>query len=306
LFGATFARYFAGLWQKLGAPAQWSLIESGAGNGLFAKSVLDALRRHNPNAMAGLRYIIDEISHNSLITAQAQVAGYGDHVVFRSLSELDAIDPGIIFSNELLDAFPVHRVIRQHSELCEFFVGLDGTGAFSWQTGKPSTERLHEYCRLGNMQLVEKQVAEINLGIEDWLRRVSAVLRRGYVVTVDYGAEAPDLYDVNVRSEGTLRAFRRHQFADNILADPGEQDITSSVNWTYVKRLGDRLGLETVGFERQDRFLLAAGLLEELELAVGAMDSEAARMQLREQARPMILPDGMAASFQVLTQEKGR
>src|SRR5262249_30814702 len=139
LFGATFARYFVGLWQKLGAPAQWSLIESGAGDGLFAKGVMDTLRRHHPDALAGLRYIIDEISPNSLITAQTEVAGYADHVVLRSLSELEGIDPGIIFSNELLDAFPVHRVIWLQGELCEFYVGLDGAGAFSWQTGKPST-----------------------------------------------------------------------------------------------------------------------------------------------------------------------
>jgi SAM-dependent MidA family methyltransferase len=103
-----------------------------------------------------------------------------------------------------------------------------------------------------------------------------------------------------------LRAFRRHQLVDDVLADPGEQDLTTTIDWSFVSRIGERVGLEVVEFERQDRFLLNNGLLEELEALVDAANSEAEKQQLRAQSREMILPNGMAASFQVLLQRKQR
>jgi SAM-dependent MidA family methyltransferase len=87
-----------------------------------------------------------------------------------------------------------------------------------------------------------------------------------------------------------------------VLADPGEQDLTTTIDWSFVSRIGQRVGLEVVEFERQDRFLLNTGLLEELEALVGAANFEAEKQQLRAQSREMILPNGMAAAFQVLVQ----
>ena len=91
---------------------------------------------------------------------------------------------------------------------------------------------------------------------------------------------------------------------DDVLEHPGEQDLTTTIDWSFIRRLGDSLGLETVSFERQDRFLLQAGLIEELEGAVAALESEAEKLKLRTTSRDLIFPDGMGASFQVLVQKK--
>jgi len=167
-----------------------------------------------------------------------------------------------------------------------------------------STPGLEQFCLDQSVQLVEGQIVEVDRGIDDWLREVAAKLADGFVVTVDYGAEAEELYDPARRPEGTLRAFSLHGFVDDVLAQPSEYDITTSVNWTQVKRVGEKLGLKVVEFASQDKFLLSAGLLEELEQRLAKLDSEVAKVSLTTGAREMILPGGMAASFQVLVQMK--
>jgi SAM-dependent MidA family methyltransferase len=145
----------------------------------------------------------------------------------------------------------------------------------------------------------------VNLAMEDWLRQVSAKLPRGYLITVDDGLDGNARYCPTERIEGTLRCFRRHRPVDDLQADPGEQDLTTTVNWTFVKHLGAKLGLRTVDFERQDKFLLSAGLLTQLQSESERAADEAERLRLSTAAREMILPGGMANSFQVLVQETG-
>jgi SAM-dependent MidA family methyltransferase len=197
-------------------------------------------------------------------------------------------------------------VILRDGRLREFYVTAAPGGDFQWTIDVPSTLRLAEYLEVGGIQLEEGQVTEINLEVEDWLRKVSAVLEAGYLVTVDYGANADDLYSQALRPHGSLRSFQRHQIVEDILARPGEQDLTTTVDWTYVKRITETLGFETVEFERQDKFLIAAGLLDQLELESGRTGSAAEKLRLSTAAREMILPDGMGAHFQVLVQKKAQ
>ena len=126
----------------------------------------------------------------------------------------------------------------------------------------------------------------------------------GYLITVDYGAESEQLYGLASRRKGTLRAFRRHEFVDNILSEPGEYDITATVNWTVVKNAGKLVGFEVETFEALDRFLIDAGALGELEERLATGSSEAEKSSLTTAARDMILPSGMASHFQVLVQKR--
>jgi SAM-dependent MidA family methyltransferase len=189
-------------------------------------------------------------------------------------------------------------------ELQEFYVTVGADDDFHWIVGDPSTPALADYFGKGSISLLEGQVAEVNLEIEEWIRKVSGVIQAGYLITVDYGADAEELYSSTMRSEGTLRSFYNHRIAENILGRPGQQDLTTTIDWTLVKRSGETVGLETVEFDRQDKFLLAAGLLNQLEVEAQGTDSEADRLRLSTAAREMILPDGMAAHFQVLVQKK--
>ena len=304
LFAATFARYFVWLYEELGAPASWTIIEAGAGAGHFASGVLETLQRNYPKVFAATRYIIDEASDDAIERLRVSLARFKERVEFQRLEKMVApLGEAIVFANELLDAFPVHRVTMREGQLLELCVGCDAAGDFVWVERPLSTSRLAAYLERLQVKLAEGQIAELNLEAVDWTMRVAAILRRGFLITVDYGAEAAELYHSNARHAGTLRAFQRHQFADNVLAHPGEQDLTTTVDWTSIRNAGAEAGLKTVLFERQDRFLLQSGLLEELERLAASAQSEAEALSLRVSARHMILPDAMSASFQVLVQK---
>lgn len=294
LFAATFARYFARLYEALGCPPQWTIIEGGAGQGRFAQRVLRSLAEEYPAVFEATRYCLDEISKDSESRARELLAEFGERVCYEWREPLDR---GIYFSNELLDAFPVHRVVREG----ELYVTVDSENRFVWTTGAFSTPQLAERA----LSLAAGQIIEINLGVDDWFASVAAKIKQGFVVTVDYGAEEDDLYDPLLRPDGTLRAFSRHGFVDDVLSAPGEYDITSNVNWTQVKCAGERLGFAVVEFAPQDKFLLRAGLLEELNHRLARMKSEGEKARLTTDAKEMILPGGMASSFQVLVQKRG-
>src|SRR5437588_4179292 len=119
LFAATFARYFAKLYEELKAPSRWSIVEVGAGSGHFAAGVLATLQRHFPNVFLATRYVIDEASMAASALARTRLAQFGSCVEFEQISDMDRLDSAVVFANELLDAFPVHRFTNRQGELRE-------------------------------------------------------------------------------------------------------------------------------------------------------------------------------------------
>ncbi len=305
LFAATFAAYFAALYVEMDSPAEFTILEAAAGNGQFALGVLETLRAQFPDVFKSTRYLIDEASADARQRAASLLQPFGEHVTF--VNQRDApveIDAGIIFSNELFDAMPVHRVRVVDGNLVELLVGVNDSGEFVWVEAEPSTPRLAEYFEeLGGLPS-EGHYAEVNLLAEDWFRRATSRLKRGYIVTVDYGARSDELYRAPHRRDGTLRAYRQHRFAENVLDNPGEQDITASVNWSHLEKAGERCGLVNRSLERLYQFLLRAGFVEQLERLASDAGSQADAAILNSSAREMIFPDGMSASFQVLIQKR--
>jgi SAM-dependent MidA family methyltransferase len=344
LFAATFARHFATLFDELGRPQVLQLLEAGGGAGHFAHGLLQTLRRDAPRVFDSIHYVFDESSADSRARAATLLAPTASRVEFRRLTSFsegghtpgraDFSEPSerevltdspereshseppedegftkplenvIVFSNELLDAFPVHRVLMRGGRLRELFVGLDARGEFVWAEGEPSTPRLAEHFARMGLGLAEGQTAEVNLCAEEWVARVARLVGRGYVFTVDYGDEAENLLGAPHRREGTLRAFRGHEMFEDVLRSPGAQDLTTTVNWTQVIAAGERAGLQTVALERLDTFLLRAGLLEQLERECALASGEAEVARLRLDARELILPGASASHFQVLVQKK--
>lgn len=305
LFAATFARYFSGLYEELGSPARWTIWEAGAGAGHFAQGVLETFNRHYPHILQATRYVIDDLSKEARPLIEESQPSLARHIEYRNLSEVvSRFDNSIVFANELLDAFPVHRVTVKSGRLRELYVETNDEGKFVLTAGPPSTPLLAEYLRRLNLELSEGQVAEINLQAAQWLKRAAALFSRGYLILVDYGAEAGELYDNSLRPEGSLRAFSRHRMIEDVVEEPGLYDITTTVDWTTVRSVCREAGLETVSFERQDRFLLGAGLLEELERMTAGDNARAASLNLRASVREMILPGGMSESFQVLVMKR--
>ena len=303
-FGWYFSKLFAELFFELGSPPTWTIFEAGAGGGEFAYGILNTFRARYPDVFSATSYVIDEISPATRLRAAERLPEFADRLTFRRLVEIDkAANAGVCFSNELIDAFPVHRVILRNGRLSELCVGLKRDD-FVW-VESDLTQRVAEYCRRIDLQLSEGQIAEINLEAEEFISRAAGLFERGFLITVDYGAERSELLDSPDRFAGTLRAFHRHQLINDVLARPGEQDLTTTIDWTQIKEAGRRAGLRAIRFERLDQFLASEGLLEHFGEMFTQTRDQVESLRLSIGMRELIRPDGLAASFQVLVQEKG-
>lgn len=303
LFAATFARYFAKLFFELGSPQQWAIIEVGAGFGEFAADVLRSLQLRYPDCFAATRYLIDEYTEDGRERATLNLAGFENKYEFCRICEIDyPIPVGTIFSNELIDAFPVHRVVNRDGLFRCLSVGLNERDEFIW-IESDLHPAVAEYCATANIHLAEGRVTEINLDADLFIARCAELLGRGFVVTVDYGDERDALLTDPHRSGGTLRAAYHHQISSDVLQAPGRRDLTTTIDWTQMREAGERAGLSVISYQRLDRFLLEHGLLEELEEMTCDRD-EAEKAELRSGALEMIMPDRMGASFQALVLRK--
>ncbi|HEY6804975.1 MAG TPA: SAM-dependent methyltransferase, partial [Pyrinomonadaceae bacterium] len=187
-------------------------------------------------------------------------------------------------------------------ELLELYVGPGADDSFAWLPGELSPE-LGSFCGRYLSGLKEGQTAEVNPGIAEWFATLDQKLLSGFVISVDYGAGSAELYD-DPRFDGTLRGYRKHQFVEDILSEPGAYDLTSTINWNYVQAEGEKYGFAVEELIRLDRFLIQIGLPQELERQFTHALSDVERVQLTTAAREMILPGGMAESFQVMVQKR--
>ena len=304
LFAATFARYFARLYAEMGQPSCWTIVEAGAGAGDFARGVLESLARREPSLLRATRYVIDEISPASSELLGARLSSFSEQLEFTSLSDLSQPIEGIIFSNELLDAFPVHRLIYRGADWRELYVGLGPGEGFLWVEGELTDQSLTSYFESVEVNFSEGQIVEVNSDAEEWLRRAAGKLKRGFLISVDYGGGVGTQFDNTERPAGSLRGFQRHGFVDDLLANPGKHDLTTTVDWTQIKAAGEHAGLQTIRFQRLDEFLMQEGLLDELERSCDEQSGSAEVLRLRTSARELIMPNGMASSFQVLIQQR--
>ena len=303
LFAATFARYFVSLYERMGQPSELVIVEMGGGAGQFASGVLQSLKENYLSVFQSTRYFLIEISEDARRRAAEALHNFSN-VAFVTAADLKPSATMVVFSNELIDAFPVHRIKKVNGKLRELYVGLSGDSKFEWVVDDVSSGVLTEFCNKNLPEIAEGQIAEVNVEVERWFQLLDQKVEHGHLITVDYGAESSDLYDPARRKDGTLRAFRRHQFVDDVLNSPGECDLTSTVDWTLIKSVGERHGFRVEEFDQLDRFLMRAGILQELEQRLAKATSDAEKAQLTTAAREMILPGGMASSFQALVQKR--
>jgi len=296
LFAGCLARLVEAADRALGGPDPFVLAEGGPGEGRLARDLLDRLRETSPGLYARLRYAPDETSP-ALRARQGEL--WEPHRNRLAPWPPPAPVVGLYLSNELLDAFPVHRLLHQKGELQEVHVGWDGV-RLREVVLPPSRPELAAHLAAEGIELPEGCEAEVNLGVGGWLETVSAGLERGYVVTVDYGDEAARLYGLH-RPRGTALAYRAHRTSEDLLTDPGEQDLTAHVDFTALRRAGEGLGFTAAPLLSLRQFLFALGLLGELEgLEAGGLGAVEA-LEARRAAAPLLLPGtGMGESFKAL------
>jgi SAM-dependent MidA family methyltransferase len=304
IFGRLLARQFAEMWERLGRPADFHLVEAAAGTGRLGGQILDFAESQLPEFYQSLRYVAVERSPARCDQLAARLRSHIERDRCHAAIEIPAgVSVGCIFSNELLDALPVHRVIKKNGALQEIFVGCDGA-AFSELQLPLSTCAISEYFAAQEISLIEGQQAEAALEACGWITEVGRRLQRGFVLTIDYGHEATGLFDAH-HMAGTVLAYANHRAHEDFYSAPGQQDLTAHVNFTALRLWGKASGLQQLGLISQTAFLLALGQGNEFADLYEEGADETGRVRARLQLKTLIFPEGMGERFQVLIQQKG-
>jgi SAM-dependent MidA family methyltransferase len=309
VFGRLIARQFAEMWERLERPAEFCVAEAGAGTGRLAAHILDFAERALPDFFAVLRYVAVEASPARQAIQQQTIGRHLESGRALSAAALpERIPVGCILSNELSDALPVHRVMGRRDGLKEILVG-EKDGWFAEVLSPPQTPRVAEFFDRQGARLVEGQQAEAALDACDWIQQAGRRLERGFVITIDYGHEAPELYNQR-HLRGTLAAYRNHRVSEEYYSAPGLQDLTAHVSFTALDLWGRDAGLERTGLASQTRFLLSLGRPNDYEDIYDRSETEQPqtemeRLRSRLLWKTLIYPEGMGETFQVFIQHKG-
>lgn len=300
-FGALISLQVYQMWVLLDCPSTFWLVDTGAGDGLLCRDVV-TYSAHLPGKFSdSLRYLcLDRLPIHG-VESQLPIKATGR--VTRLASENIPLRgmQGCFISNELVDSFPVHRVTVQGGTLKELYVTLED-GRLGDALGPPSTPRLQERLDSLGILLPEGFSTEINLAMEPWMKEVSSALEQGFVITIDYGQPAVEIYS-HIRKRGTLTCFYGHTQTDDPYRRIGRQDITAQVDFTSLGQIGMSHGLQPLGFNTQREFLQNLGLMRFVRrLATSGLSQrevEANRLGMMD----IIRQEGMGA-FKVLVQGK--
>ena len=288
LFARAVARVFA-----RDAPVfegEMVFCEAAAGAGGFLRDFREALEEMDPDVSRRTR--LRAIERSAAGRARIEAGGLSERIT-ADVSEWEGERfEGWVFSNELYDALPVHRVVRTEGRLFELGVCLSESGdAFEW-TARPAPPELAAYLGRFQIDLAEAQVAEINLAAAPLHRSLCRLVSRGRAVAFDYGHRASVLYHPHARPRGTLAVHARGRRGADPLARPGQVDLTAHVNWDDLEAAGEAEGFSTDARIRQSRFLLEAGLFEDAG-------------ERRLDALRLFDPEGIGDALSVLLQSKG-
>ena len=305
-FGITLSRQIAECWERLGQPERIVVREYGPGVGGLAWDIIGGLQRESPACLAALTYELVERNPQRVSEALAafREEGLGDVVRAIDPEMIDTLPPisGVILGNEVADAFPVHRLIWQNGGLREGWVVWDGEG-FAEEIGELST-RAQEADPAGmlaahGITLQEGDRIEISPAAAAWFASAASRLERGYVIVIDYGYPAAQLFQAH-RLEGTVRAYRAHTVTDDPFANVGEQDLTAHVDFTALREAGEAVGLTFAGQTNQAAFLTSLDM-GNLMVALGQDPETTMEEYLAAQAAVLRLIDpGSLGRFGVL------
>lgn len=287
--------------ELLGHPTPFTIVEMGAGKGLLARDCLAAIHATQDDFSSRVRYVLIERSPAMQALQRQNLAPWLNQPGLVTWVEgLDALGPqsvtGLFFSNELVDAFPVHRIQMVAEQTQELFVDCRD-GRFEECLMPLSTPALGHYLQRLNQTWPEGYRTELNLQALEWMEQVAQRIDRGFVVTIDYGHTAQDLYGPE-RKNGTFLCYYQQLTGDMPYERIGQQDMTAHVDFTSLATVGAAAGLHVTGFTNQMSFLMGLGVEEML----GQLDPESPEFGA---AIHLLKPDGMGRTFKILVQHRG-
>ena len=295
LFARTLARQAAQVLREVGG----DILELGAGTGRLAAQMLLALERMG---MLPVRYRILEVSAHLRAVQRETLEAHLPEALFRRVEWLEALPPeidGFVFGNEVLDALPVHLLVRHEGGVQERGVVWQAE-RFAFQDQPLQSPVLHD--GLQGLALPDGYVTEVCPAAAGLVASLAGILRRGVLLFVDYGFPRGEYYHPQ-RATGTLMCHYRQQAHDDPLVYPGLQDITAHVDFTAVAEAGAGGGLDVLGFASQAQFLINCGITE--LLAEVSPHDMAAYLPLATQAQKLLSPAEMGELFKVIAMGRG-
>ena len=296
VFGALLGRQLYQIWNIMGNPDKFLIVEQGAGNGTLAYDVLDYIERAAPIFYEQLTYIAIDCTPSPFESTNRH-----ENLEYLRSYGLPAFGgEGCIISNELIDAYPVHRFRVDHSKLTESYVHMDSEGGFVEIFDEPSTGLLSQRLQDLDIPLRDGLKGEINLYIDDWAKSISSCLDSGAAITIDYGDLASSLYN---RPNGTLQTYYLQTDGGSPFNMPGQQDITAHVDFSSVISYGARHRLKYEGLIDQGAFLRNLGWAQLFESVVGMNIGERELLSNQIGMRHLV-EQGHLGGLKVLVQSK--
>ena len=305
-FGEMIAIQLYQLWEILGSPSTFRLVEMGAGQGLLAVQILTYLKQTHPDFFIAIDYLIIEAAPAMIAEQKQRLESFC--VRWCKWAEInDNSIIGCFLSNELIDALPVHQVTNLDGRLQEVYVTIKDSQLVE-KIDELSSSRLNDYWQLNNINLFAGRYpnnyrTEVNLAALDLLDLLEKKLQRGYILSIDYGYSA-DRYYNPMRSQGTLQCYHQHSYHNDPYINIGNQDLTAHVDFTAIQNYGEKIGLNTVGITQQGIFLMALGLSDRIAAISHGTGDVRSLLSRRQNLHQLIDPMGLG-KFWVLLQSKG-
>ena len=279
-----------------------ALIEFGAGEGTLCHGILDYLQKSAPDIFSKVTYIIIEKSLSFQARQKEQLVHFYPNTVLWK-DQMPENQVGIILSNEFVDALPVHRMRFENQSLKELYVDYQDN-QFKELFQPPSAPPLLSYFDSVHTKPEKDGDCEINLAALDWMREVGQSLRKGFVLTIDYGYPAHQIYHPS-HNRGTFLCYYNHTVCEDPYTHIGEQDMTSHVDFTSLAKVGEAVGLQVSGFTDQTHFLMGLGIATEMQTVADKMHESDNAQKNFLAMKELMAHDKMGKVFKVLIQEKG-
>ncbi len=307
LFGEMLAFEFAEWLEELRITnCKLHLLEAGAHDGKLAADILGWLQNHRPKIFSEMEYGILEPSARRQDWQRKTLKAYPNVRWFSGFNDptIQRFD-GVLFSNELLDAFPVRRLGWDAAKKVWFEWGVNfNTGKMGWvkifnpTSGLPSSisQLPDSFLKV----LPDGYTLELSTAAENWWRAAAGILSRGKLLAIDYGFTVREQFSP-ARLQGTLRAYHRHRISDDLLANPGEQDLTAHVNFSAIQKAGEEAGMKTENFCTQPQLLARI-----LQKAVAETSFTAWSASRARQFQALTHPEHLGRAFRVLVQTRAQ
>lgn len=297
VFGQLLAKQFNEIYEKHFKGKKITIVEIGSGKGFLAYDILNHIKNHYPEFYQNVEFISIEKSPFHLESQKMLLKDFNVKW-YENIENLEYIE-GIIYSNELFDALPVHLIKNVKNEIYEIY--LNEQNGEIIEELRPANKEILDYIDALKINIPEGMATEINLIAVDLIKKIGKKLKKGFVFTVDYGYPSKELYKP-YRMRGTLLCYYKHTYNENYYENVGLQDITSHVNFSALAYYGKSVGLEFTGFTDQAHFLTNLGLAD---IMIDLQEKGDYKSYERlNRLKTLILPKGMGEKFKILIQHK--